>query len=89
MAQNDIKYTLKAQLTDNTVTQDVKDDKILSLVSAGTADKQRIISEIMALNPGLERETVEAVINLEQRVVQKLLLTGLMNPMRPLNLGFV
>ena len=76
MAQNDIKYTLKAQLTDNTVTQDVKDDKILSLVSAGTADKQRIISEIMALNPGLERETVEAVINLEQRVVQKLLLTG-------------
>lgn len=76
MAQNDIKYTLKAQLTDNTVTQDVKDDKILSLVSSGTADKQRIISEIMALNPGLERETVEAVINLEQRVVQKLLLTG-------------
>ena len=76
MATNDIKYTLNAQLVDNTVTKDNKDDKILSLVSAGTADKQRVISEIMALNPGLERETVEAVINLEQRVIQKLVLTG-------------
>ncbi len=76
MATNDIKYTLNAQLMDNTVTVDNKDDKILSLVSAGTADKQRIISEMMAVNPGLERETVEAVVNLEQRVMQKLLLTG-------------
>ena len=30
----------------------------------------------MEMNPGLERETVEAVINLEQRVIQKLVLTG-------------
>lgn len=76
MATTDIKYTLNAQLADNTVTVDNKDDKIAVLVSAGTADKQRIISEIMELNPGLERETVEAVINLENRVVKKLLLTG-------------
>lgn len=76
MATTDIKYTLNAQLADNTVTTDNKDDKILTLVSAGTADKQRLISEIMEINPGLERETVEAVINLEQRVLKKLILTG-------------
>ncbi len=76
MATTDIKYTLNGQLADNTVTKDDKNDKILVLVSAGSADKQRVISEIMAMNPGLERETVEAVINLEQRVVQKLVLTG-------------
>ncbi len=76
MANNDIKYTLNAQLADNTVTTDNKDDKIAVLVSAGIADKQRIISEIMELHPGLERETVEAVINLEHRVEKKLLLTG-------------
>lgn len=76
MATTDIKYTLNAQLANNTVTADNKDDKILTLVSAGTADKQRLISEIMEINPGLERETVEAVINLEQRVLKKLILTG-------------
>lgn len=76
MSTNNIKYTLNAQLAYNTVTQDNKNDKILALVSAGSADKQRVISEIMEMNPGLERETVEAVINLEQRAIQKLLLTG-------------
>lgn len=76
MATSDIKYTLNGQLADNTVTQNVKNDKILTLVSAGSADKQRVISEIMEMNPGLERETVEAVINLEQRAVKKLILTG-------------
>lgn len=75
--KNEIEYVLNAQLADNTVTIENTEDKILTLVSAGTADKQRVISEMMALNPGLERETVEAVVNLEQRVVQKLLLTGL------------
>lgn len=75
MATNNIKYALNALLMDNTVTPD-KDDKILSLVTAGTADKQRVISEIMSMNPGLEPETVEAVLNLEQRAMLKLLLTG-------------
>lgn len=76
MATNEIKYTLNGQLTDNTVTKEDKNDKILTLVPAGSADKQRVISEIMALNSGLERETVEAVINLEQRVIEKLVLSG-------------
>ena len=72
----EIKYTLNVQIADNTVTVDSQNDKIFVLVPTGTADKQRVISEIMALNPGLEREIVEAVINYEQRVVKKLLLTG-------------
>lgn len=76
MATTDIKYTLNGQLADNTVTKDDKNDKILSLVGAGSADKQRVISEIMDMNPGLERETIEAVVNLEQRAVQRLVLTG-------------
>lgn len=76
MATNDIKYVLNVQLADNTVTVENKDDKIAVLVSAGTADFQRVVSEIMEVNPGLERETVEAVLNLEKRVVKKLLLTG-------------
>lgn len=76
MAAEEIQYTLNGQLADNTVTVDNKDDKILVLVSNGSVDKQRVISEIMAINPGLERETVEAVINLEQRTVKRLVLTG-------------
>jgi len=76
MASNEIKYVLNVQLTDNTVTKENKDDKIAVLVSAGTADFQRVVSEIMEVNPGLERETVEAVLNLEKRVLKKLLLTG-------------
>lgn len=76
MGTNDIKYILNVQLADNAITTENKNDKIAVLVTAGTADFQRVISEIMDLNPGLERETVEAVLNLEKRVVQKLLLNG-------------
>ena len=76
MATNDIKYTLNAQLADNTVTVDDKNDRILALVSAGTMDQQRIVSEIMELNPGFERETIDAIINLEHRVVKRSVLNG-------------
>lgn len=72
----DIKYTLNAQLADNTVTKDNPDDKILEVIYAGTADKERILAEMMAVNPGLEQETLRHVLDLENRVVQKLLLTG-------------
>lgn len=40
MATTDIKYTLNSQLADNTVTKDDKNDKILVLVSAGSASSQ-------------------------------------------------
>nr|WP_302466260.1 hypothetical protein [Bacteroides intestinalis] len=47
MATNGIKYVLNIQLADNTVTVENKDDKIAVLVSAGTTDFQRVVSEIM------------------------------------------
>lgn len=47
------------------------------LINSGIADLNRIIDEIMAVNPGLERETVEAVLKLEQRIITKLTLNGM------------
>lgn len=47
------------------------------LVHGGIADLNRIVNEIMAVNPGLERETVEAVLKLEQRIIMKLTLNGM------------
>ena len=76
MAETDIKFSLNAQITENTVTNENKNDKIFTLVQAGVADRTRIISEIMALNPGLEREVVEAIFILGHRVIKKLLLNG-------------
>ena len=65
------------QIADNTVTKDDPDDKIFNVVSQGTADKERVIAEMMAVNPGLERETLRHVLDLENRVVMKLLLNGM------------
>ena len=73
---NEIKYTLNVQSVDNPLTKEVG-DKIFVLVSNGTADFDRVVSEIMALNPGLERETVEAVLKFEQRTIMRLTLSGM------------
>ena len=72
----DIKYTLNVQSVDNPLTKEVG-DKHYVLVSNGTADFDRVISEIMAVNPGLERETVEAVVKLEHRTIIRLTLSGM------------
>ena len=56
----DIKYTLNAMLKDNTVTEN-PDDQVLEIVSQGTADRERIIAEMMKVNPGLEQETLDFV----------------------------
>ena len=72
----DIKYTLNAMLKDNTVTEN-PDDQVLEIVSQGTADRERIIAEMMKVNPGLEQETLQMVFELEKRVVKELLLTGM------------
>ena len=74
---DEIKYQINVQMADNTVTKDDPDDKIFVVVSSGTADKERVIAEMMAVNPGLERETLRHVLDLENRVIQKLLLTGM------------
>ena len=53
------------------------DDQVLEIVSQGTADQERIIQEMMKVNPGLELETLRLVFELEKRVVKELLLTGM------------
>ena len=73
---DEIKYTLNVQSVDNPLTKEVGDRRFV-LVSNGTADFDRVISEIMAVNPGLERETVEAVVKLEHRIIQRLTLSGM------------
>lgn len=73
----DIKYQINVQLADNTVTKDDLTDKIFTIVSGGTADQERIIKEMMTLNPGLEPETLRHVMDLENRVIKKLILNGM------------
>ena len=74
---NDIKYQINVQIADNTVTKDDPNDKIFTIVSLGTADKERIIAEMMAVNPGLEQETLRHVLDLENRIITRLLLNGM------------
>lgn len=73
----DIKYQINVQMADNAVTRDNPDDKIFTIVSQGTADKERVIAEMMAVNPGLEKETLRHVLELENRIVKKLILSGM------------
>lgn len=74
---DEIKYQINVQIADNTVTKDDPNDKIFNVVSQGTADKERLIAEMMAVNPGLERETLRHVLDLENRVVMRLLMNGM------------
>lgn len=73
----DVKYQLNVLIADNTVTPDDPDDKIFVIVSNGTADQERIITEMMLVNPGLERETLRHVFDLEHRVTRRLLMSGM------------
>lgn len=71
-----MKYTIKGRLADNTVTVDNLEDKILQIEKAGNAVLKDIIDEMKAEDTGLRRETIEHVVDLYQRVVERLLLTG-------------
>ena len=64
-------------MMDNAVTKDNPDDKIFSVVSNGTADKERLIAEMMKVNPGLEQETLRHVLDLQNRVIIDLLMKGM------------
>lgn len=72
----EIKYTLNVQSVKNPLSDDPQDTHFV-LVSNGTADFDRVISEMMATNPGFEREIVEAVVKLEHRTIQRLTLSGM------------
>ncbi len=73
---DEIKYQINVQMMDNSVTED-PNDKIFTVVSNGTADKDRLVAEMHAVNPGLEKETISMVIDLEKRVTTRLLLSGM------------
>lgn len=72
----EIKYTLNVQSVLNPLAKE-KGETNFVLVSNGTADFDRVISEMMAVNPGLERETIEMVVKLEHRIIQKLTMNGM------------
>ena len=72
----EIKYTLNVQSVINPLAKE-KGETNFVLVSNGTADFDRVISEMMAVNPGLERETIEMVVKLEHRIIQKLTMNGM------------
>lgn len=73
---NEIKYQLYAQLVDNTLTVDNTEDKLFVPLPNGTADMARIIAEMRAEDTGLRQETLEHVFKLHNRVVTKLLMSG-------------
>lgn len=70
------KYTLKAWLADNTVTNDDKTDKILLLESAGNLTQKDILDRMKQEDTGLRNETLEHVVNLYHRMMKAQLLNG-------------
>ena len=71
-----MKKVLKGWLADNTVTTDNKTDKILLLESAGSADLDDILEEMLKQDTGLRPETLRHSIDLYNRIVADLILTG-------------
>ena len=67
---------LKGWLIDNTVTTDNLNDKILQLESAGKADFDDIIDEMLKEDTGLRIETLRHSVSLYNRVVARLILSG-------------
>ncbi len=71
-----MKKVLKAWLADNSVTTDNKTDKILILESAGSLTQQDIIDEMLKQDTGLRIETLRHSIDLYNRILMDLILTG-------------
>ena len=76
MANTEIKHQLNVQSMDNPLAKE-KGEKRFVLIPNGIADFNRVIAEMMAVNPGFEREIVEAVVKLEHRTIQRLTLSGM------------
>lgn len=71
-----MKYTIKGRLADNTVTVDNLEDKILQIEKAGNTALEDVIDEMKNEDTGLRRETIEHVVDLYHRIVERLLLSG-------------
>lgn len=70
------KNVLKAWLVDNTVTTDDKTDKIFSLETTRSIDKEIILDRMVAKNPGVRRETMSLGIELMEEVIAEALMNG-------------
>lgn len=68
--------TLKAWLTDNSVTTQDKTDKILILETTGKAGMDKVYEEMLAEDTGLRIETIVHVTSLYERVCARLLMNG-------------
>ncbi|WP_455587080.1 DNA-binding domain-containing protein [Bacteroides sp.] len=71
-----MQYTIKGKLTDNTVTTDNLEDMILQISAAGSVSLSDVIDEMKNEDTGLRRETIEHVVDLYHRVVERLVLSG-------------
>lgn len=71
-----MKNVLKAWLTNNAVSVDNKEDKILVLECAGNLVLSDVLNEMNKQDTGLRPETMAHVVDLFQRTVQDLVLSG-------------
>ncbi len=71
-----MEVTLKAWITDNSITIDNKEDKILIPETVGSVSLSGIYKEMKAEDTGLREETIRHVTDLFQRVVTRLVLSG-------------
>ncbi len=76
MADTDIIYVLSALLSDCNLSGSDTAAKVLTPISLGTADEDRIIAEMKEEDSGLRTETIIHVLELHKRVVKRLLLSG-------------
>jgi hypothetical protein len=71
-----MKRTLKGWLVENHLTTDNKNDKILLLESAGNLTLADVISQMRKEDTGLREETIVHAVDLYQRILADLILTG-------------
>lgn len=69
----DFKYLFNLEIIDNPLSPD---EPVFRVYSAGTANLQRIIKEIMSYNPGISRETIAYSLALERKAIRHLLKLG-------------
>ncbi len=72
----DITYTLNALLSECNFNGSDASTKVLTPVSAGTADEEQIVAAMMEEDSGLRSETIVHVLELHKRVLKRLLLSG-------------
>ncbi len=72
----EIEYTLNAMLSECNNALNGATSKILTPVSCGVADEERIIAAMKEEDSGLRTETIVHVLELHKRVLKRLLLSG-------------